>query len=506
MYNYQQSISAPEETSTPGNNHKLPWDEFKKRLLNIPAKATFFYLGAQRSNQNLELGEMIASFDKNKWVINFHEQNYTGENSINLLMQVFSLQNNLDLNDKNHKKTVFKLLLNWANENLNKLEENYQEIKNKMISSKKKEEEFKNKRTVLKQLSDKYNLINIKEILKMFNAKGNEDRNKDKWKMPWGDNLSANGKQEWHNFNSQQGGWGAVNLTIHLLAREQNLDDTDKKVWAKLREEAIKTISEYFEEEIDFNELYVNPENIEKDYVIFSPPMKLPNQIHLVKKYLVEERGLPEEKINELISENKIYAGVIDWQVDKKIKHNQPYPENKVYCVFLLPGKLAECRSIKSEGYGGFTKGHCTGSDKKNFGFMITPKIEADQLEGVSMTEGAIDAISYSVFHPKEIIISLGGCDNMELMLKTAKECIENDIKFTLALDNDDAGMEASNNFEKNIKKEISEEKYLNLLADGKIIYRHAQIGKDWNEELIFKNLKNQKKNIEVKFKNKPND
>jgi hypothetical protein len=71
------------------------------------------------------------------------------------------------------------------------------------------QEEFQKKKAAFKALAEKVDTIKLREVFEMVGAHNNEDKIRNKWKMPWGDNVSLKG-QQWYNHNGSTGGWGAI--------------------------------------------------------------------------------------------------------------------------------------------------------------------------------------------------------------------------------------------------------------------------------------------------------
>lgn len=342
-----------------------------------------------------------------------------------------------------------------------------------------------NNYAAFKVLAEKVDLIQLKEVMTLLDGQNNEDKIRNKYKMPWGDNVSLNG-QKWYNHNANKGGVGAVTLMKHSLAKIERLDEKDKETSLYLFKKAVKELAEFFGEKVDNAEIMAAEKDFKREKKDFSPPKSLPSKMDKVKHYLVNQRNIPEWLIDKQIKAGKIYAGVPDWAdywIDKpKPKTDDEYPDDRTYCVFLSKG-TAECRCVVDTGNDVSSKGQATGSLKRQYGFTVMPEKGVPE-NIVTITEGAIDAMSYHALYPQRFAISSSGVDNLEFMIKVALETIDNDWTFSLALDNDKAGHQTTEDFKKEMQRILTEEKYNKLVEENKIIFEVPSYGKDWNETL----------------------
>ena len=342
-----------------------------------------------------------------------------------------------------------------------------------------------NNYAAFKVLAEKVDLIQLKEVMTLLDGQNNEDKIRNKYKMPWGDNVSLNG-QKWYNHNANKGGVGAVTLMKHSLAKIERLDEKDKETSLYLFKKAVRDLAEFFGEKVDNAEIMAAEKDFKREKKDFSPPKSLPSKMDKVKHYLVNQRNIPEWLIDKQIKAGKIYAGVPDWAdywIDKpKPKSDDEYPDDRTYCVFLSKG-TAECRCIVDTGNDVSSKGQATGSLKRQYGFTVMPEKGSPE-NIVTITEGAIDAMSYHALYPQRFAISSSGVDNLEFMIKVALETIDNDWTFSLALDNDRAGHQTTEDFKKEMQRILTEEKYNKLVEENKIIFEVPSYGKDWNETL----------------------
>lgn len=350
------------------------------------------------------------------------------------------------------------------------------------------QEEFQRKKAAFKALAEKVDTIKLREVFEMVGAHNNEDKIRNKWKMPWGDNVSLKG-QQWYNHNGSTGGWGAVSFAKYAFATENHVDLKAEENQYTLYKAAVNMLAEYFGEQVDNEEIMAKVEDLKKEEKQgYLPPAKLSDDyLNKVIDYLHQERNLPLWVINKQIDSNKLYAGVPDWAVSKlnKAKINvENAPDNATYCIFSTK-YTSECRCICDDTFeNAFSpKGFASGSEKKLYGFTVVPDRKSEA-PIVAVTEASIDAMSYHALYPDRFVISTGGADNFTLLSKLALESIENGWAFHLAYDNDNAGDHDYGNLVELLEKELGVEKVKELIDNNLFVRDVPPEEKDWNKYL----------------------
>lgn len=347
---------------------------------------------------------------------------------------------------------------------------------------------------------EKVRSIKISEIAKQIGASNREDKIKNKWKMPWGHNVSIRG-QQWFNHNSDftnRGGRDAVSFAKYIMATEKGLNlDDNKEAWEAERL-AVQWLVDTFEAEIDKSDLLMAKENLqEREKKRYTPPKKAEKYLKNVIDYLHIQRKLPMWVIEKQIEANKLYAGIpknfetfysydISGKKILKDRDLNELQENEIYCIFKSGDEkmgAAECRCVADENSLGFTKGFSEGSEKKYSGFFVVGEPGFEQKE-VVLTEAAIDSMSYQVIYPWAHVMSTGGTDNSELMLRIVCETLEHPLyNMVLGFDNDSAG-EQTYRFILDKVKERYPEEFEGWIESGKLSRKVPPREKDWNQYL----------------------
>lgn len=204
-----------------------------------------------------------------------------------------------------------------------------------------------------------------------------------------------------------QKGYGGIELVKVILG----LDNYYK---------AAKLLLKHFGDDPEQYDKITDEELMKSGKSDFSPPDEASYNIEYVKNYLVKERGIPSELINQLVENGKIYA------------------DNKRNCVFIGPAS-AEIRSTEGNDF----KGCSAGSQGDISGFTVLQNLNANE-NVVALVEGAIDAISYNALYPGKFALSSNGIGKFEIQYKAAIEAISNQFKLYLAHDADLPGDEGS--------------------------------------------------------------
>ncbi len=358
------------------------------------------------------------------------------------------------------------------------------------------------KRLEFMALREKVRDIKLTEILKAIGAHNNEDKIRNKWKMPWGDNISING-QQWYNHNattSFKGSRGALSFVKYFMAIEHGYDLDDVLQARKAENRGVYWLAEQFDEQIDKADIMAARENaeysIKKPYV---PPVVLEHYLPKIKEYLMKERSIPEWLIDKQVKAGKLYASMPSqfinsshWEHGKQIRNKKDLHnlnDNEIYCIFKSGDDkmgAAECRCILDNS-ANMTKGFSEGSHKKLFGFLVVAE-PGFEIKEIALTEAAIDALSYQALHPYASVISTGGTDNPDFIMKIAQEVLDNpNFNLVMAFDADNAGDNCALGILEQLKKIIGDEKIQEYLDSGKLSRRRSPVGKDWNDYLKTK-------------------
>ncbi|NSI22280.1 AAA family ATPase [Mediterraneibacter gnavus] len=245
-------------------------------------------------------------------------------------------------------------------------------------------------------------------------------------------------KNEWYRFSQNKGG--------HAI-------DFMKEFYGLSFAEAVK---ELLGEEGDRNKRTAK-EDVGRQKVcpIPLPGLELPERnesCEIARKYLIEQRKLSEQLVNQMIAKGDIY--------ESKNYHN---------VVFVGRDKeqnprYAAMRGIDENRY----RGEAKGSEKAyGFGYIGTD-------EKLFVFESPIDLLSYITAVPEEwekhSYISLGGLS--EKAMKRMYTEYPHIHSIYLCLDNDEPGNESCRQF-------------VSLIPDGLSVYRLEPVKKDWNECLV---------------------
>ena len=270
---------------------------------------------------------------------------------------------------------------------------------------------------------DQLSAIPLAQTLEALGALPNQDRDRNKWKLPGLGNIVVKG-QRWMNGNLHLPGFGSVALVKHGL----DIMDTPKA-----DTQAMKWLAERFPDVLA--EDWTGPaEEDEEEEKGFAPPERADEQIEAVKDYLISKRGLPAAQIDREVAAGRLYATVARQKNDETNQWS-----DDVRAVFVGPGS-AELRSTDPKGF----KGCCTGSDSERSGYQVMFQGESDRVLGI--VEAAVDALSYNALHPGRYTFSTNGAGRFDLQYKLTLEAWANGFTTALATDADLAGDEAAQN------------------------------------------------------------
>lgn len=258
--------------------------------------------------------------------------------------------------------------------------------------------------------------IPLRDTLTILEANGNQDNDRNKWKIEGVGNIIVKG-QRWLNGNLSLAGFGSVSLVRHALDLEK---DT----------EAMQKLSELFPEyaaDFVFDGSFVEKsfEDTQEPEKGFTPPEPFTDGNQDVHDYLVGQRQIPSALVEREIKSGKIYA-TRKWDHD-----NRRYGESQ--CVFIGQSS-AELRSTIPQGF----KGCCVGSDSDKSGYQV---MFQEPFAGVvALTEAAVDALSYHALHPHHFVVSTNGAGRFAYQYSLTLEVWRNGQQTKWALDADGAG------------------------------------------------------------------
>ena len=92
--------------------------------------------------------------------------------------------------------------------------------------------------------------------------------------------------------------------------------------------------------------------------------------------------------------------------------------------------------------------------------------------------------MSYHSIYPGRCVLSSGGTDNNDFIIRVAMDAIDNKYKFCLSLDNDKAGEHATEIFNETLSAKIGKELFDEHVSNGNIIYDKPPGCKDCNEHI----------------------
>lgn len=189
---------------------------------------------------------------------------------------------------------------------------------------------------------------------------------KAKWHTTQG-TISCTGTK-FMNWNQNAGGGGAIDLAMHL----NNLDF----------KAAVEWLCRHFP---DFDEVD-QPQSFGTTDLIL--PRQDRSKLPVIKRYLIDERGIASSLIQTLVESGKLYS------------------DNRGNAVFLLLDKEnkpvgAELRGTTQTRWRGMASG-----SRKDLGYFSIPNLGAT---AIVLCESAIDAISCHLLHPNRLCISTSG-------------------------------------------------------------------------------------------------
>ena len=242
---------------------------------------------------------------------------------------------------------------------------------------------------------DSLRSLSIIDVLVKANCKKDTNDSR-KWRTSKG-LISVTG-QKFFNWNTQTGGGGAIDLSIHLF-------DFDFK-------SSLNWLEERFSRALIPREAH-QPE-IKR---AFSQPPPEARNLPGIVRYLSKDRGIPLELVHALVSRGKIYA------------------DRRGNVVFPLLGKErkivgAELRGSSQKRWIGMAKG-----SRKDLGMFF---VTTQKPRRAIICESAIDAISAFVILPDCMAVSTSGANPRPAWLN--EFLAERDYEIFCGFDSDEVG------------------------------------------------------------------
>ena len=216
----------------------------------------------------------------------------------------------------------------------------------------------------LRQRADRLRALPLESILTSSGARP-DPRDPCKWHTARGV-LSVRGPK-FFNWQRGIGGGGAIDLVIHL----HQLSFPDALRWLE----------------------HHGPSPVTPPVTALPPspprlPPPAPHQLHAVRRYLVEQRALPQPLLEALTRSGDLYA------------------DPRANAVFLLRNATGQPVGAELRGTGPVPwRGMAPGS-RKDLGFFSVPALPRPD---VILCESAIDAISCHLLHPEHRCLSTAG-------------------------------------------------------------------------------------------------
>lgn len=241
--------------------------------------------------------------------------------------------------------------------------------------------------------------------------------------------IDVNGLK-WFDHNAQQGGGGAIDLTMHV--KQLSFMNACKFLSSVSGEVATVT----------HTNTTAAPQRTTK------PPAPNNSNLPAVIAYLTDKRGLNVD--------------LVQWCIDKGII----YADGFKNCVFMYGVNGCELRGTNSKKW------------RAARGKLENPFIlPAKNASSLAIVESAIDALSFKQLHKRcpIAVAAIGGNANKTMMTKLVQSAIANNLNIYSSFDNDEGGETAHLMLEK-IGKEYD-------IWGG--TQRHKPWEKDWNDELM---------------------
>lgn len=217
----------------------------------------------------------------------------------------------------------------------------------------------------MREQADRVRSIPLPSVLLATGAEPDRD-DKARWHTTQGV-ISITGCK-FMNWSRALGGGGAIDLVMHLYG----LDFKDAVAWLR----------GHFP-----NRTHAQPPRT-APRPILKLPVPEPSKLPAVKQYLVRERRIGPDPIEQLIQSGDLYA------------------DHHANAVFVLRGKRNAPVGAELRGTGRYTwRGMAPGS-RKHLGYF---SIRDTHIDGIILCESAIDAISCFAIHPDHWCLSTAG-------------------------------------------------------------------------------------------------
>lgn len=296
---------------------------------------------------------------------------------------------------------------------------------------------------------DKSRLAELREIpldavLERFGAQRDPQDPTRNWKTPAG-RMTVTGSQ-FYNHDATQGGGGAIDLVMHLGGFRFK--------------EAIAWLGGNIGREAAVRQYQVESQKHAERILDHTPAPKLgipePDAAKLprVRRYLIEQRALPEAVVDNAIQKGRLWAD----------RHG-----NAVFGLRDLGGKPigAELRGTTDKSF------HGVRGEK---GLFLTGN---SRHQTAVFVESAIDALSYQALNPQALVISTTG-SGITLMGDMARQLRDRGFRLLAAFDKDTAGDHLA--------------AALGQALGAPVERQYPRVGKDWNEQIQQERITNSKK------------
>lgn len=259
------------------------------------------------------------------------------------------------------------------------------------------------------------------------------------WRSAEGHRISTGHRKDkasaWNDHDAQKGGYGAIDLAMHL----GNMEFKEAMKWLGAEAPKVDMVNAAILK--TRRDALAAAKNSE--YIL--PPEPVEKQWGRVKTYLIGKRKLNEELIDRMHIEGKIYA------------------DRFANAVFLSHnGKSAELRGTGEKPYHGVR-----GVEKHPFSIKSD-----DATKKVAFVESAIESLSLRSLGFNGQVIGYAG-QSREAFAKTARYFHERGFEICAAFNNDKDGNRMANNLAEDLK--------------GISVKRETPLTKDWNDDLKAK-------------------
>lgn len=257
----------------------------------------------------------------------------------------------------------------------------------------------------------------------------------------------------WHNWNTQVGGAGAIDLALHIMGFDH------KNAPADAFNRAVKVLGgdiedlDKFRSRVEENRKKITEaaRQADKPKVLMLPDRddRLLGEMY---DFLVKVREIPRHVVDRQVEAGVLYAG-------RPKGWNFPSEAPKNVVMLHAWGKKVWGAEMKSMDPRHKWSGMCTGSTREEGCYVVRG---TDPEGEIVLLEAGVDAMAYAGVYPERTCISTGGCGNYKLIDKIKAETERQGRTLICAFDNDIHGITAA--------KKIG------------LMHHMPGFGKDWND------------------------